>query len=170
MKQNNLDVQWHVIYTRPRTERQIAKRLEEIGIETFLPFYKEVRKWSDRKKKIEVPLFPSYIFVKVDHVSKSKVFSVKNVVKFISIDGRPLVVREQEIINIKRILYDDLEVVPEDYFHEGMKVRITRGQFQGFEGVIEKKFNGTRLIVRICTLMKAYSFNISENYAEALLA
>lgn len=167
MKQHNLNVQWHVIYTRPRAERQIARSIEKIGIEFFLPFYKVERKWSDRKKKIEVPLFPNYIFVRVDNnLTKSKILSVKHVVKFISIDGRPLVVREQDITSIKKILNDDLDVAPENYFHEGMKVRIKGGQFNGFEGVIVKKFNDTRLIISISTLMKAYSFNISSSYVE----
>ena len=141
-----------------------------MGIESYLPMHKVVRQWSDRKKKMEVPLFPNYVFVKVDEVMRVSLFSIKELVKFVSIEKRPVVVREKEIMTIKRVLSEDVQVSAEEYFQEGMRVRIGYGQFVGMEGVIVKKNNSTRLVVKIDGLMKAFSFNIASHLAEVVIS
>ena len=161
---------WHVVYTMPKAEKKVASSIGEIGIETYLPLCTEVRQWSDRRKKIEVPLFPNYVFVKVDERSRRCIYNIKESVRFISIDNRPAVVGEKEIQTIKQVLSAGNKVSSEAYFQQGMTVRIKHGQFAGLEGLVLKRNGTTRLLVRIERLMKAYSFNISSDLVEASVA
>ena len=162
------DRQWHVIYTRPKSERKVASSISEMGIESYLPLHKVVRQWSDRKKKLEVPLFPNYVFVKVEPADRGYLFSIKEMVRFISVEKKPVIVREKEILAIKQILNEEVEISEEEYFQKGMKVRIKQGQFEGLEGVVLKKHGSTRLLIKIEALMKAYSFNVSTKFAEPI--
>lgn len=162
------DPQWYVVYTMPKSEKKVAESISGMGIESYLPMHKVIRQWSDRKKKLEVPLFPSYVFVKVNETKRVSLFSIKELIRFVSIEKKPVVVREKVIMNIKRVLSEDVQVATEEYFQEGMRVRIGYGQFAGMEGVIIKKNNSTRLVVKIDGLMKAFSFNIASHVVETV--
>ncbi|UXE67985.1 MAG: UpxY family transcription antiterminator [Chryseotalea sp. WA131a] len=162
---------WYVVYTLPKSERKVASSIAAMGIESYLPMHKVIRQWSDRKKKMEVPLFSNYVFVKVDDVRRRLLFSIDELLKFVSIEGKPVVIRENEILTIKRLLSGDFdEISTEEYFHfqEGMKVRIAHGHFAGLEGVVIKKCNKSRLIIKVEGLMKAFSFVLSSKYAKKI--
>ncbi len=160
---------WHVVYTRPKCERKVASSVSEMGIESYLPLHKVTRQWSDRVKQVEVSLFPSYLFVKVTDVSRASLFSIKDIVKFISIERKPVIVRDKEIETIKKVLDKDVEVQNDEYFQKGMKVKIIQGQFEGLEGVVVQRNSDTRLLIRIDCLMKAFSFNIPANIVDPVL-
>lgn len=159
---------WHVVYTIPKAERKVALSIDDLGLESYLPLHTVVRQWSDRKKKLRVPVFPNYVFVKVDTRTRAHLYSIKEVVRFVSISKTPVIVREEEILAIKKALDYAEDVVPEDYFQEGTKMRITKGQFAGLEGFIVRRNNNARLLVRIDGLLKAFSLNISPSLGEAL--
>jgi transcription antitermination factor NusG len=166
MNANLLEPKWYVVYTRPKSEKKVASSITEMGIESYLPMHKVVRQWSDRKKKMEAPLFSSYVFVKVDDVRRRLLFSINELLKFVSIEGKPVVISENEILTIKRVLNGDFDdISTEEYFQEGMKVRIAHGQFAGLEGLVIKKCNKSRLMIRIEQLGKAFSFEISARFA-----
>lgn len=159
---------WHVVYTLPKTEKKVATSISDLGLESYLPLQKVVRQWSDRKKKIEVPLFPNYVFVKVDALMRGHLYSIKELVKFVSIERKPVVVSENVISSIKRVMNGSVEVSGEEYFQNGMKVRIKYGQFSGLEGVIFNKRGKTRLVIKIDELMRAFSFDVPYNMVETL--
>lgn len=167
----NLECQvpkWYVVYTKPKLERKVASNIEDLGIESYLPMCKVIRQWSDRRKKMIVPLFPNYVFVKVSEGMRGCLFSIKELVKFVSIERRPVVIREAEITKIKRVLETDTDVAHEEYWQQGMKVKIQHGQFAGLEGVILDTYNKARLVVKVDGLMRAFSVNISASYAEIM--
>lgn len=168
MDSQKLDLHWHVVYTMPKCERKVAASIENLGIESFLPMQTVVRHWSDREKKLQVPLFPNYVFVKVEATRRNNVYSIKELVKFISLDKRPVTIADREILIIKQVMSGVEDISSEDYFHEGSPVRIREGQFAGLEGIIIKKTGNTRLLVRIDRLMKAFSFNISFRMVEPI--
>ena len=173
MNANLLEPKWYVVYTRPKSERKVASTIAEMGIESYLPLHKVVRQWSDRKKRMEVPLFSNYVFVKVDDVRRRLLFSIHGLLKFVSIEGQPVVIRENEIRTIKKVLNGDFDdISPEEYFHvkEGMMVRLVHGQFAGLEGVVIQRCNKSRLVIRITGLMKAFSFLVTNNYVEPVIA
>jgi len=97
---------WYALYTKPRWEKKVNLLLTEKGIETYCPLNKVKRKWSDRIKTIDEPLFKSYVFVKVDDDDRSNVRLTNGVVNFVYWNRKPAIVKEKEIETIKRILND----------------------------------------------------------------
>ena len=92
---------WYAIYTHSRAEKRVSDRLTEAGIETFLPLQKTLRQWSDRKKLVEKPLISSYVFVKVVPKEFFTVRKTDGVVKFIMLQGKPVVIPEIQITNLR---------------------------------------------------------------------
>jgi transcription antitermination factor NusG len=95
---------WYAIYTRPRWEKKVNTLLAEKGIESYCPLNKVRRKWSDRIKTIEEPLFKSYVFVRIRDDERSNVRMTSGVVNFVYWDGKPALIRDKEIQNIRRFL------------------------------------------------------------------
>jgi len=130
---------WFAVYTRPRWEKKVHKLLQEKGIECYCPLNKVHRKWSDRVKIVEEPLFKSYLFVKVNEDEKTPVRMTDGVVNFIYWLGKPAIIKEKEIETIKRFLNDhhDVEVRPVD-IAAGKKVVVQSGILMGKQGTIKK--------------------------------
>ena len=125
---------WHVIYTTPRAEKKVNERLIEAGIETYLPLVKTIRQWSDRKKKVEVPLFNSYIFVRSPEKQRFEILSVYGVVRYLYYLGKPAIIRQKEIDGIRRFLNQS-----EGYkisVEVGDKVQIASGVMEGVFGEV----------------------------------
>ena len=130
---------WYVLYVKSQTEKKTALALEAMGIEVFCPTKTEIRIWSDRKKKIEVPLFKSYVFVNLSESERAKVFQVNGVVRYLFWLGKPAVVREEEIETIKNWLSDDaVEYLNIENYSPGDRLEITKGVFKGQEGIIDQ--------------------------------
>lgn len=163
-----LDFKWHVVYTRPKSERKVAESIADLGLEFYLPLQEVVRQWSDRRKRMEVPLFPNYVFVKTDEVRRLSLFAIKELVNFVSIEKKPVVIREKEIVTIKRLLSKGAEIAPEEYFQVGSEVKIMKGQFAGLEGIVIRKSGKMRLMIRITAIMRAFSVNLPVDAVESL--
>src|SRR5690349_19542129 len=103
---------WYAVYTKPRWEKKVYQLLQEKGVETYCPLNKVHRKWSDRMKIVEEPLFKSYVFVKVKEEDKTPVRMVSGVVNFVYWLGKPAIIKDKEIETIKKFLdeYDNVEV------------------------------------------------------------
>ena len=123
-----LSRKWLALYCRPRWEKKVTQLLIEKGLEIYCPLNKVRRKWSDRVKVVEEPLFKSYVFVKVSDEDRSVVRMTPGVVNFVYWDGKPALIREKEIIAIRRFLneYENVEVQPIN-LHVSQKVKITTG-------------------------------------------
>ena len=130
---------WFAVYTRPRWEKKVHKLLEEKGIESYCPLNKVHRKWSDRIKVVDEPLFKSYVFVKVNEEDKTAVRMTQGVVNFIYWLGKPAIIKEKEIDTIKKFLNDhnDVEVRAIDV-KAGKKVMVQSGILMGKEGTVKK--------------------------------
>lgn len=126
---------WYAIYTRPRWEKKVNTLLAEKGLESYCPLNKVKRKWSDRLKIVEEPLFKSYVFVKVGDEEKTIVRMTTGVINFIYWNKKPAVVKEKEIQTIKRFLneYENVEVYPIE-LKLNDRVRITAGSLMDHEG------------------------------------
>ena len=128
---------WLAIYTRPRWEKKVNQRLAEKGLESYCPLNKVRRKWSDRVKIVEEPLFKSYVFVKVSDEDRSAVRMTPGAINFVYWEGKPAVIKEKEIIAIKRFLdeYENVEVQKAD-LKINQRVRITNGTLMDHEGKV----------------------------------
>ena len=132
-----LNKKWFAIYTRPRWEKKVNLLLQEKGVESYCPLNKVKRKWSDRVKIIEEPLFKSYVFVKVSDEEKTTVRMTAGVMNFIYWNKKPAVIKEKEILTIKKFLdeYKDVHVYPID-LKLNDRVRVTSGSFMDHEGQV----------------------------------
>ena len=141
---------WYAVYTSPRAEKQVCERLAENKIEVFLPLRKTLRQWSDRKKIVEMPLLPSYIFVKTSPKAFPLIYKTHGVVKFISFESIPVAIPQIQI-DILRILIDsdtEIEVTSEN-FAKGDSVEVVNGVLTGIVGELIKIGSNNRLVVRI---------------------
>lgn len=132
---------WYALYTRPRWEKKVNHLLLQKGIEVYCPLNKVRRKWSDRIKTVEEPLFKSYVFVKVSDEEKTKVRMTDGVVNFVYWEGKPAIIKEKEIQTIKRFLdeHENVEVVKME-LNEGDRVQVVAGPMMDKEGkVLEVK-------------------------------
>jgi transcription antitermination factor NusG len=134
---NQFNKKWLAIYTRPRWEKKVNLLLQEKGVESYCPLNKVKRKWSDRVKIIEEPLFKSYVFVKVSDEEKTTVRMTTGVMNFVYWNKKPAVIKEKEILTIKRFLdeYRDVHVYPME-LKLNDRVRVTSGSFMDYEGKI----------------------------------
>lgn len=128
---------WLAIYTKPRWEKKVHRLLTDKGVESYCPLNKVKRKWSDRVKTIEEPLFKSYVFVKVIDDDRTKVRLTNGVVNFVYWNGKPAVIREKEIQLIKRFLdeHENVMVRPME-FAKDQQVLITSGTFMDFRATV----------------------------------
>ena len=95
---------WFVIHTKPRFEKKVEERLLSFGIEAYCPTRKEIRLWSDRKKKVDVPVLPSMVLVKLDEKKVNDVFNINGVVRYMFWLGKRAIVRQQEVDVLKNYL------------------------------------------------------------------
>ena len=132
-----LSKKWLAIYTRPRWEKKVNQLLTEKGLESYCPLNKVRRKWSDRIKVVEEPLFKSYVFVKVSDEDRTAVRMTPGAINFVYWEGKPAIIKEKEITIIKRFLdeYENVEVYAND-FKVNQRVRVINGTLMDHEGKV----------------------------------
>jgi transcriptional antiterminator RfaH len=141
---------WYALYTRPRAEKQVFSRLEETGVETYLPLQKTYRQWSDRKKLIEKPLLSSYVFVKVIPKDFPLVYKIPGVVKFVSFEGQPVPIPQKQIDNLRLLIDSNAKIeVSSEKFEKGDNVEVITGSLMGLTGELIKAKGRKKVIIRI---------------------
>jgi transcription antitermination factor NusG len=130
---------WHAVYTKPRWEKKVNGLLVTKGITSYCPLNKVRKKWSDRTKLVEEPLFKSYVFVHVNEDEYSKVRMVNGVLNYVYWNGKPAIVKDHEIDTIKKFMneFEEVESHPVD-LREKQRVRIDAGVLMHQEGVVQK--------------------------------
>ena len=128
---------WFVVYTKPRWEKKVYKLLIENSIDAYCPINKIRKKWSDRYKIVEEPLFKSYVFVHIDESELTNVRMIDGVLNFVYWNKKPAIVKDFEIDNIKKFLgeYEHVEIVPIE-IQPNDTVRIASGAFMDMEGKV----------------------------------
>lgn len=129
---------WFVLYTRPKNEKKVTEQLLKSGFEVYCPMVTQVKQWSDRKKKIEIPLISSYVFINIEENQRNAVFEVQGVVRYLFWLGKPAVIREEEIIELREGLRGVLSTVEITTMKPGDSIKISRGPFQGKEGIVQQ--------------------------------
>jgi transcription antitermination factor NusG len=130
---------WYVVYTKPKWEKKVAERLNEIGIVTYCPLVTKVSQWSDRKKVISVPLFNSYIFVQIEDKKRNQVFDVSGAIRYLFWLGKPAVVKDSEIEAIQNWLSapNKFEVAV-DQWKKGDTIILESGPFASQPAIIQE--------------------------------
>lgn len=130
---------WYVVYTKPKWERKVAERLNEIGVIAYCPLITKISQWSDRKKKIEVPLFNSYIFVQVNEKERNVIFDIPGAIRYLFWLGKPAVVKETEIQTIQDWLSTpDTYEVSIGAWQKGDKIVLESGPFVTQSAIVQE--------------------------------
>jgi transcriptional antiterminator RfaH len=141
---------WYPVYTAPRAEKRVFSRLQEKRIEAFLPLTKTLRQWSDRKKWVEVPLFSSYVFVRIDYADRESVLQVPGTVRFIYFSGTPAFVPDDQMGWLRQIVQNDATVeATTQNFDPGEKVEVREGPFRGIAGELISRKGERIFVIRI---------------------
>lgn len=160
---------WYALYVHSRAEKKVYAELTDMGVEAYLPLITKMKKWSDRMKKVDEPLFKSYLFVRVDIRYYYDIVAIPGVMKFVSFENKAVVVPENQINAIKKYCDDydeDEKELQEQELHEGQLVRITTGQMMGLMGRLASIKNKKRLIVYIESVGHYLPINISRSKVE----
>jgi transcription antitermination factor NusG len=155
---------WYVLYTKPRNEKKVIERLTDRGYTVFCPLIKTVRQWSDRKKKVQLPMFPSYIFAFTDEKERSMLLHDPGVLNFVFWLGKPAIVRENEMEAIKKIARAGDEIQVEGArLEKGQMVTIPEGPFKGLTGRVDK-LDSRKIIVFVEQLdcMVSFRYKVDE--------
>lgn len=130
-----MNPRWYALYTRPKFEKKVAERLDEAGYEVWLPMQTVVRQWSDRKKKLKVPLFNSYVFIRADSSELYNAVQFDGVAKTVHFNGQPAAIRDEQIDMIRKVLIgpDAFDVRVRSY-NRGDMVSVVEGPLKGSTG------------------------------------
>jgi transcriptional antiterminator RfaH len=146
------------MYSKPRQEKKLSERLASLGIEVYCPMLQTVHQWSDRKKKVSIPLFPSYVFAKVVPERRQQVYWVPGFHGFVFWLGKPAIVRDEELLAVEAFLGKvNHDTVSIQAFKPGQKVKITGGPLANQAGTVlhSNKKKVTLLIESLGTIIQA---------------
>jgi transcriptional antiterminator RfaH len=130
---------WYVVYTKPKWEKKVAEKLAQAGIECYCPLITQIKQWSDRKKKVEVPLFNSYVFVQLEEIDRNAIFQVPGVVRYLFWLGKPAIVRDEEIGVIKKSLNDsNVSDISITTIKVGDRIKLDSGAFSNQDAVVQE--------------------------------
>lgn len=160
--------QWYAIYTNPRHEKVVATQLEERYIETFLPLYRSWRRWKDRRKLIELALFPSYVFVRIEVEERLRILQVPGVVNLVTFNGQLAALPEQEINSLRNALEKKIYAEPHPYLRVGQRVRVIRGPLTGAEGILSRKKDKYRVVISMDVLTRSVAVEVDGTDVEMI--
>ena len=158
--------QWFAAYTCPRHEKLVARYMTSSGIDCLLPLYRSVRRWKDRRKTLDLPLFPGYVFLQISLRDRLRVLEAPGVVNIVSFNGRPAPIPDSEVEVLRRGFGTD-GVRPHPFIKVGRKVRVRTGPMTGLEGVLVRKKDRCRLVLSINLIQRAVCVEVDE---EAVVA
>ena len=159
---------WYAVYTRSRHEQRAFDRLSANDVEVFLPMVESMRQWSDRRKRIQVPLFSGYLFVRI-HWSlniRLRVLKIPGVVRVIGDYENPAPIPEVQILAIQRFIAHDIRLDPYPYIRVGQRVEIRRGSLKGLQGILMRKKGYYRFVISVDLIQQSASVEVN---AEDLL-
>lgn len=129
---------WYVLYTKLHNEKKVAERLQQIGLTVYCPEIEVVKQWSDRKKRIQKPLFPSYIFIQLDEAKRDQVFQVAGVIRYLFWLGKPAIVRDEEIETLKSWLSSSYQKLEVNRLQLGARITLEEGMFKGNVAIVKE--------------------------------
>ena len=159
---------WFAIQTRSRHEKRVTADLVEKAVQAFLPLCNTERQWSDRRKVVDAPLFPGYVFVRLAPGPQARVpvLRTNGVISFLGVRGAAVPIPESEISAIRTVLRENAAVAPHPFLELGQRVRICKGSLDGVEGILTAMDGKKRLVVSIQLIQRAVAVRIT-GYAVA---
>jgi transcription antitermination factor NusG len=154
------DLHWYAVYTKSRHEKSVTSRLQEKQIEVFLPLRNVLRRWKDRRKEVAMPLFNSYVFVRMPYSKRLSVLQTPGVVQILSEGSKPVPIPEEQISSIQKLVESGLTYDPYPYLKEGTYVRVIRGPLQGVEGLLLEKRKKHVLVLSVDLIQQSAALQV----------
>jgi transcription antitermination factor NusG len=156
---------WYALLTRARHEKVVAQRLGDVGLTAFLPLVTEVRKWSDRQKIVEFPLFSCYVFAKLPPTSQGrlKALRIDGVLHMVGGRGSGIPIPEEQIGAVRKLIEERLPWQAHPFLKVGQRVRIRSGALQGVEGILVSRCGESSIVVSVDAIQRSLSVRI-EGY------
>jgi transcription antitermination factor NusG len=155
-----LEPKWYAAYTCANHEKRVRDQLEERAVESLLPLYECVRRWKDRQMRLQVPLFPGYVFVRTALADRLRVLQVPGVVRLVGFNGTPCALPQEEIDAIQNCLGRGCHMEPHPYLHVGRRARVRSGPLRGLEGIILRRKNKTRFVLSFELIMRSVAVEV----------
>ncbi len=159
---------WHALYTRHQHEKVTARILAHRGFEIFLPVYSVTHRWKDRMKKLSLPLFPCYVFVRGGLDRRLDILSCPGVHSLVRVGDQIAVIPEQEIQAIHRVVACSVQAEPHPYLKCGDRVCVKAGPLAGVEGILVRKKDQFRLILSVELLHRSIALEVDEALVESV--
>jgi transcription antitermination factor NusG len=161
---------WYAIQTMSRHERVVAHQLENQGITILFPTFTEVHHWSDRSKKVELALFPGYLFAHVSMSSQVRrvVLFARGVAGLITMRGEPIPIPDEQIESVQKLLANNVRCVAYPFLRIGQRVRIRGGALEGVQGILTARDGHKGLVVSIDGIQRSLAVRIEGYDLEAL--
>jgi transcription antitermination factor NusG len=154
--------QWYALHIRSRHEKKAEQELQQKGFESFLPLCCQINRWSDRRKKVELPLFPGYSFVRLVLTPEARVAVLRSmgVVAFVGTPAAITPVSDVEIEDVRRLLNHGTAISAHPYCRVGQRVRVRGGALDGLEGIVSEIDGIRRLVVSVETVQRSISVSL----------
>jgi len=156
---------WFAIRVKSRYEKLVASMARNKGFEEFLPLYQCRRRWSDRMKTVELPLFPGYVFCHVDPQNRLPLLTIPGVVHFVGVGRTPAPLEDAEIAAIQAAVRSGLSTEPWPFLEAGQHVRLEEGPLAGVEGIFVGTSKQDRLVVSVTLLKRSVAVSIERHWA-----
>jgi transcription antitermination factor NusG len=158
---------WFALTVKPRHEKAVGDRLQIRSLEAYVPVCHSRRKWSDRLKIVELPLFPGYVFSRFCFARRSSVLEVAGVTSVVGFDAKPCPVSDAEIEAIRVMVGSGLPIKEWPYIKVGQRVRICEGSMSGLEGILIREKTGYRVVVNVELLNRAVTVELDRDWVRA---
>lgn len=161
---------WYALHTRPRHEKTVIQRLDERGITTFLPLITEVRRWSDRKKSVELPLFSCYAFAKFarGRAERLQVLRVEGVLGLVGAHGEGASIPEEQIEAVRALVQGSVPWTAHPFLEIGHRVRIRSGALNGLEGILVGRNGDRTLVISVNAIQRSLAVRLEGYEVEAV--
>ena len=168
MSTRNQPWPWYAILARTGREKNATMLLENAGFECYLPISKARRKWSDRTKEVEAPLFPGYLFCRMNPNDRLPVLITPGVVQIVGTGKTPIPIEDLEIAAIQRVGSSGLSTMPWPHLQVGQVARIEEGPLQGISGIVIRIKSGLKLVLSVSLLQRSVAVEVDRSWVSSV--
>jgi transcription antitermination factor NusG len=154
------ETHWYAAYTSANHEKRVAQQLERRCVEHYLPLYESVRRWKDRRVRLQMPLFPGYVFVKMALREKLRVLEIPGVARLVGFDGNPTPIPLEDIEAVRACVNGKRAVQPHRYIRRGQRVRVMSGPLAGLSGVVVREGKRARFVISLELLKRSVAVEL----------
>ena len=155
---------WYALQVRSRKEGYVASQIQGQGFECLLPTYKSIRKWSDRMKEIEQPLFPGYLFCRFDFQNRRPVITTPGVLQIVGYGRTAVSVSDEEIQALQLAVASEMPKQPWPYLEVGQRVRVNYGTLSGLEGTLVNVKGNHRVVLSVTLLQRSVAMEVETSW------